>query len=262
MKDELINRLANLFSRTGNLEGVCGIRTGEEPAIEAGHLDDYILLDVLSRLLSNGSLTLQIAPEAASHLALLLHFSEEEISELEAELKTGGNNSSIQGLLNEAKQKIIKDPSVGRKQAEGAIKAIHLIRKIAEENEAKYQHIDFVLEKIASEHPYKIPGDPDSYSQYNEAWQDCLARVDQELSMVKGIEWIPIGEGYPLPEEKINPITQDYYAYPVTVEINGVRDVRYYKFGRGHWWHGPAHMDHYVKAWLPVPDPYADPDEK
>lgn len=129
-------------------------------------------------------------------------------------------------------------------------------------NKLKYIHIDSVLQKISKEHPYKVQGNPDSYSQYNEAWQDCLCRIDQELSLMDKSGCVPIGEGCPLPEEKINPITQDYYAYPVTVEINGARDVRYYKFGRGHWWHGPAHMDHYVKAWLPVPDPYAGPDEK
>lgn len=66
--------------------------------------------------------------------------------------------------------------------------------------------------------------------------------------------WIPVEER--LPEEKINPITHDYYIYPVTFETEVVCDVRYYSFGRGHWWHGPECMDRYVTAWQPCPEPY------
>ena len=32
-------------------------------------------------------------------------------------------------------------------------------------------------EKLYKEHPYKVHGDADSYSQYNEAWNDCLNRI-------------------------------------------------------------------------------------
>lgn len=38
------------------------------------------------------------------------------------------------------------------------------------------------LEKLEKEHPYKVIGQPDTYSQYNEAWQDCMDRV---LGIVK-----------------------------------------------------------------------------
>lgn len=38
------------------------------------------------------------------------------------------------------------------------------------------------LEKLEKEHPYKVIGQPDTYSQYNEAWQDCMDRV---LDIVK-----------------------------------------------------------------------------
>lgn len=33
------------------------------------------------------------------------------------------------------------------------------------------------LEELEKEHPYKVIGQPDTYSQYNEAWQDCMDRV-------------------------------------------------------------------------------------
>ena len=38
------------------------------------------------------------------------------------------------------------------------------------------------LEELGKEHPYKVIGQPDTYSQYNEAWQDCIDRV---LEIVK-----------------------------------------------------------------------------
>ena len=38
------------------------------------------------------------------------------------------------------------------------------------------------LEELEKEHPYKVIGQPDTYSQYNEAWQDCMDRV---LAIVK-----------------------------------------------------------------------------
>ena len=38
------------------------------------------------------------------------------------------------------------------------------------------------LEELEKEHPYKVIGQPDTYSQYNEAWRDCMDRV---LGIVK-----------------------------------------------------------------------------
>ena len=67
--------------------------------------------------------------------------------------------------------------------------------------------------------------------------------------------WIPASEK--LPEEKINPITQDYYEYQCTFKNGETTDVRHYKFGNGHWWKGPGIMDVCVIAWQPLPQPYA-----
>lgn len=41
------------------------------------------------------------------------------------------------------------------------------------------------LEELRKEHPYKEVGNPDTYSQYNEAWHDCLDRVE---SILEGFE--------------------------------------------------------------------------
>ena len=53
--------------------------------------------------------------------------------------------------------------------------------------------------------------------------------------------WIPCSER--LPEEKENPITRDYYVYPVMVDLGKRSDIRYYGYGDGHWWHGLTKMD-------------------
>ncbi len=66
--------------------------------------------------------------------------------------------------------------------------------------------------------------------------------------------WINVNDF--LPEERENPITMDYYQYPVTYQNGDVTDIRYYGFGKGHWWHGSEIMDKYVIAWMPLPELY------
>ena len=65
------------------------------------------------------------------------------------------------------------------------------------------QELEKILEEIEAEHPYKIPGDCDSYSQYNEAWQDAIDRVRGRLEIFfkerTNDGWIPVEEA--LPEE-------------------------------------------------------------
>lgn len=74
------------------------------------------------------------------------------------------------------------------------------------------------------------------------------ANTIEELSeKLKNGGWIPCSER--LPEEKINPVTKDFYEYQVTFQSEDVTDVRHYKFGNGHWWNGPGIMDEYVTAW-------------
>lgn len=66
--------------------------------------------------------------------------------------------------------------------------------------------------------------------------------------------WIPVDER--LPEEKINPASRDFYEYQVTAKFGNVKDVRHYKYGNGHWWHGFCNVDKYVTAWRESPEPY------
>jgi hypothetical protein len=41
----------------------------------------------------------------------------------------------------------------------------------------QYRFLIETIENVEKEHPYKVPGDYDTYSQYNEAWQDCIGRL-------------------------------------------------------------------------------------
>ena len=67
-------------------------------------------------------------------------------------------------------------------------------------------------------------------------------------------DWVSVEER--LPEEKINPISRDFYEYQVTAKFGNAKDVRHYRYGNGHWWNGPGIVDKYVIAWRENPEPY------
>lgn len=79
-------------------------------------------------------------------------------------------------------------------------------------------------------------------------------QIVQEVAEEYNGGWIPCCEK--LPEEKINPITKDYYVYPVTYRNENIEDIRYYSYGNGHWHHCLQIMDDFVVAWQPLPQPY------
>lgn len=56
--------------------------------------------------------------------------------------------------------------------------------------------IDMILDIIETEHPYKVPGKRDTYSQYNKGWSDAIDRMRGELeNLTDG--WIPMKEQLP-----------------------------------------------------------------
>jgi len=120
------------------------------------------------------------------------------------------------------------------------------------------------IKELEKEYPYKIPGNPDTYSSYHEAWQDCLNRVVGIIeSYQKDDDWIPVhwteggwSSDDVLPKEKENEITHDFCEYEVTFQSDNILDIRHYKFGRGHFWHGPQIVDKYIIAWRKCPEPY------
>ena len=81
------------------------------------------------------------------------------------------------------------------------------------------------------------------------AFRNAIEIVEQEATEYSN-GWIPCSER--LPEEKINPVTKDYYQYPVMFENDGVKDIKYYYFGNGHWRYGLRIMDNYVTHWMDI----------
>ena len=70
------------------------------------------------------------------------------------------------------------------------------------------------IEKVANEHPYKVPGKPETYGSYNEAWQDCSDRISGMITGMMEDEkssddgWIPVDERMPKCEEEVWIITE------------------------------------------------------
>lgn len=85
-------------------------------------------------------------------------------------------------------------------------------------------------------------------------YEDTGLTPEQIIKIHGQSRWIPVEKQ--LPKGRINPMTNDFYEYQVTAKFGECVDIRHYKFGRGHWWHGPAIVDKYVIAWQPIPEPY------
>ena len=110
------------------------------------------------------------------------------------------------------------------------------------------QELEKILEEIEAEHPYKIPGDCDSYSKYNEAWQDAIDRVRSRIEIFfeerTNDGWIPV-------EEK--PTEGGFYIATMSGELVDQEEpfVGLAEFEDGEWVDGDD-----VIAWRLLPDPY------
>ena len=80
------------------------------------------------------------------------------------------------------------------------------------------------VEKI---HPYKVVGDRDSYSPYNEGWSDCVSLIEHYLEQVPSAEperkWIPVSEE--LPEEDIDVLLQFPHTMAVGYQEDGFWNI-------------------------------------
>lgn len=116
------------------------------------------------------------------------------------------------------------------------------------------QELEKILEEI-QELRGKAGSECTSEDHYiKKAWELCLDQVTEIIRKNMNDGWISVDER--LPEEKINPISRDFYEYQVTAKFGNAKDVRYYRYGNGHWWNGPGVVDKYVIAWRENPEPY------
>lgn len=95
----------------------------------------------------------------------------------------------------------------------------------------------------------RLIDDADEKRAYIKEWLPVLPTVDG---------WISVKDR--LPDEKINKYTHDFqevictYCFYIKPGL-AVNDVRVYKFGNGHFWHGLQIMDNVVTHWMPLPEP-------
>lgn len=114
------------------------------------------------------------------------------------------------------------------------------------------------LEKVAELYPWRVPGDSDSYSSYNEAWQDALNRAENEIEALPSVQpqpkWIPVSER--LPEPRV-----DVWVNSDIGQIQGYYEehigIWYASFGQGR-----DYLELIVNAWMPLPAPYREEGER
>ena len=131
------------------------------------------------------------------------------------------------------------------------------------------QELEKILEEIEAEHPYKVPGNYDSYSQYNEAWSDAIDRVRARLeNFFKEKEndgWIPVEKALPevsgkcwatvrYNDERLSePVVVDFRGVPQKFVVDTPNGREYETWGIDSAFHGSR-----VIAWRPyyIPEPY------
>lgn len=108
------------------------------------------------------------------------------------------------------------------------------------------------LDVLCQEHRYRIPGKRETYSQYNEAWQDALGRAEGAIGNLPPAQpgWIPVAER--LPENDNDVLVTDGTDCAVA----------YWRTDAQAWddsMHGWCDLYGLeVTAWMPLPTPYRE----
>ena len=105
-----------------------------------------------------------------------------------------------------------------------------------------------VLDVLCQEHRYKIPGKAETYSQYNEAWQDALDRAEGAIGNLPSAEpktggWIPCSERLPEVNGRYLCANDQWGAWRVDINM----------WVNGHW----RNQIEKPIAWMPLPEPYS-----
>lgn len=117
---------------------------------------------------------------------MVREFERDQMSNEEAIKKLEGLKKTHEDLYKEWHDEVFKD---GIKALDIAIKELEKSGKLAEQLEDSAQKHKptiregaiRVLEMLRAEKPYKVPGKPETYCEYNEAWSYALDRAIRKL---------------------------------------------------------------------------------
>ena len=113
------------------------------------------------------------------------------------------------------------------------------------------------LDVLCQEHRYRIPGKRETYSQYNEAWQDALDRAEGAIGNLPSAQpgWIPCSVTSPKNGGNYY-VTQfrcDVYDPNMTGAYICETDYIWYSALRKRWF---TNGNCKVVAWMPLPAPW------
>ena len=113
------------------------------------------------------------------------------------------------------------------------------------------------LDVLCQEHRYKIPGKAETYSQYNEAWQDVLDRAEGIIGNLPSAQleqrWIPCSEKLPDTLGSYLCTCSDGHTNRVTMLTFQKRMKTWNLTGTRAYWK--------VLAWMSLPDAYKESEE-
>ena len=110
-----------------------------------------------------------------------------------------------------------------------------------------------ITTKVEKIHPYKVVGDRDSYSPYNEGWNDCVSLIESYLETIPSAEperkWIPVTEALPEEDGRLTG-----YLVSIGLEVS----IMCFVHGEFVSWVLPDNVfvksEFPVSAWMPLPE--------
>ncbi len=95
------------------------------------------------------------------------------------------NKQEIEKAIEDIKKNRYTDHGVAKKSIEMAISALEQQLTngwIPVDSLDLMRKINTGIVEVCNEHPYKVVGDMDTYSQYNEGWNDACDRVQTKIT--------------------------------------------------------------------------------
>ena len=78
------------------------------------------------------------------------------------------------------------------------------------------------IEKVAELYPWKVPGNRDSYSQYNEAWQDALDRAEGAIGNLPSAQ----------PEQRYTEEELRVFAHGISLSLLSKRSAQHWRYDK------------------------------